>query len=113
MNGKLRTAHLRQSLQKISISVSGLAFICLLCGPLLHALAQNVGNVDPNQATDWAPGAINHAQKMRIFKDPVQGSQATPPTIPKLEVDADPSGSVATFQPGGPRALAAIRSSKI
>src|SRR5262249_33274738 len=59
------------------------------------------GNVDPTQTTDWAPGAIDHAQKMRKFKDPTQGAQATPSTIPKLEVDADPSGSVATFQPGG------------
>jgi len=36
-----------------------------------------------------------------MFKDTGQGSQATPQSIPKLEVDADPSGSVATFQPGG------------
>jgi hypothetical protein len=35
-----------------------------------------------------------------MFKDVDQGSQATPPTIPKLEVDTDPSGSIATFQPG-------------
>jgi hypothetical protein len=37
---------------------------------------------------------------MRMFKDADQGSQATPPTIPKHDVDADPSGRVATFTPG-------------
>jgi hypothetical protein len=36
---------------------------------------------------------------MRMFKDAQQGSQATPPIIPKLEVDADPRGRVATFTP--------------
>ena len=102
MKEELRTAHLHPSLPKaLRTSVSGLAFICLFCGPPLCALAQNVGNVDPTQTTDWAPGAIDYAQRMRMFKDTGQGSQATPQSIPKLEVDADPSGSVATFQPGG------------
>jgi cytochrome c peroxidase len=99
MTRESRAAH--PSIPKASrISVSGLAFICLLGGPPLRALAQNVGNIDPKQTTDWAPGAIDHAQKMRMFKDADQGSQATPPTIPKLDVDADPSGRVATFTPG-------------
>jgi hypothetical protein len=70
MKEELRTAHLRPLLPKtLRISVSGLAFICLLGGPPQRALAQNVGNVDPIQTTDWAPGAIDHAQKMRKFKD--------------------------------------------
>ena len=80
MKEELRTA--RPSLPNaLRTSVSGLAFICLFCGPPLCALAQNVGNVDPTQTTDWAPGAIDYAQKMRMFKDPVQGSQATPQSI--------------------------------
>jgi hypothetical protein len=37
---------------------------------------------------------------MRMFKDADQGSQPTPPIIPKLEVDPDPTGRVATFTPG-------------
>jgi cytochrome c peroxidase len=99
MKKEPRTAH--PSLPKaLRISVSGLAFICLLGGPPFRALAQNVGNVDPTQMTDWASGAIDHAQRMRMFKDADQGLQATPPIIPKLEVDADPSGRVATFTPG-------------
>ena len=39
---------------------------------------------------------------MRIFKDPDLGSQPAPPIIPRFEVDDDPSGQIATFQPGGP-----------
>jgi cytochrome c peroxidase len=39
---------------------------------------------------------------MRAFKDADRGSQPTPPVIPRFEVDGDPSGQIATFQPGGP-----------
>src|SRR6266702_5593899 len=97
MKEQLGTANLRSS--PLRISVSSLAFICFLGGCLPPASAQTSDLIDPTQSPDWAPGAIDHAQKMRMFKDADQGSQATPPIIPKLEVDADPSGSVATFQP--------------
>jgi cytochrome c peroxidase len=39
---------------------------------------------------------------MRIHQDVDHGSQTTPAIIPRSEVDADASGKVATFQPGGP-----------
>jgi cytochrome c peroxidase len=65
------------------------------------AAAQTAGNIDPTQTTDWAPGAIGHAQQMRRFKDADRGSQPTPTIIPKLDVDDDPSGRVGSFQPGG------------
>jgi cytochrome c peroxidase len=39
---------------------------------------------------------------MRIHQDVDHGSQSTPAIIPRSEVDADPSGKVATLQPGGP-----------
>ena len=101
MKEELRTAHLRPSLPKaLRISVSGLAFICLLGGPLLYALAQNVGNVDPTQTTDWAPGAIGHAQQMRRFKDADQGSQAAPKIIHKSEIDDDPTGRIGSHTSG-------------
>jgi len=101
MKEKFRTNLFRPSLPKtLRTSVSALALICLQDGALVSALAQNVGNIDPSQTTDWAPGAIDHAQKMRMFKDTDHGSQGTPPIIPKLEVDGDPTGSIATFQPG-------------
>jgi cytochrome c peroxidase len=82
------------------LSAASLTLICFLSGAAPPASAQTVDVIDPTQRRDWAPGAINHAQKMRMFKDAAQGSQGTPPTIPKLEVDADPTGSIATFQPG-------------
>jgi cytochrome c peroxidase len=81
-------------------SISSLALICLLSGSPPPASAQTIDVIDPTQRRDWAPGAIDHALKMRMFKDAGQSSQATPPIIPKLEVDADPSGRVATFTPG-------------
>ncbi len=84
----------------LKFSVAGLAVVCLLDGPPKPASAQNTGEVDPTQTRDWAPPAIDHAQQMRVFKDTGQGSQPTPSVIPKLEVDDDATGQVATFQPG-------------
>ena len=72
-------AYLRPSL--LGLSISGLASVSLLAAAPRIACAQNAGNIDPTQTTDWAPGAIDYAQKMRMFKDPVQGSQATPQSI--------------------------------
>jgi cytochrome c peroxidase len=47
-------------------------------------------------------GAIAHAQKMRLLFPDIDGdTQATPPIIPQLEIDRDPSGAIATFQPNG------------
>jgi cytochrome c peroxidase len=52
-------------------------------------------------------GAIAHAQKMRrLFPDVDGDTQATPPIIPQLEIDRDPSGAIATFQPNGPTVTA-------
>jgi cytochrome c peroxidase len=102
MKEEPRTAHLRPSLPKaLRISVSGLAFICLLGGPPQRALAQVVGNVDPTQTTDWASGAIGQAQKMRRFKDADQGIQVAPKIIHKSEIDDDPTGSIGSFHTSG------------
>jgi cytochrome c peroxidase len=81
--------------------VSGLAFGFILGAAPGVAPAQNAGNVDPGQSVNWAAGAIGHAQQMRRFRDADQGSQLTPPIIPKFEADRDPSGRIATFQPNG------------
>ena len=60
------------------------------------------GVVDPATAATLA-GEIAHAQRMRtLFPDGPGSKQQTPPVIPKLEQDPDPSGIVATFQPNGP-----------
>jgi cytochrome c peroxidase len=79
---------------------SGVALIAFLLSGSPPASAQMIDVIDPAQTSDWAPPAIDHAQTMRMFKDVDRSSQATPPIINKLEADADPSGSVATFQPG-------------
>src|SRR5262249_17717186 len=85
----------------LNVSVSVLAF-ALQMGELSGvAWAQAVKTGDPTQTTDWAPGAIGHLQRMRKYKDADQGSQPTPPIIPKLAVDDDPAGRVGSFQPGG------------
>ncbi|MFZ1951002.1 MAG: hypothetical protein WCF66_22185 [Pseudolabrys sp.] len=39
---------------------------------------------------------------MRAFFDSDRGQQTTPPVISKFEIDFDPSGLIATTQPGGP-----------
>lgn len=75
-----------------------LALVSFVDGFLQRASAQN----DPAAARAWAPGAIEHAVKMRIHRDVDHGSQPTPAIIPRSEVDADPSGKLATLQPGGP-----------
>jgi hypothetical protein len=47
-------------------------------------------------------GAIAHVQKMRrLFPDIAGDAQEKPPVIPQLEIDPDPSGAIATFQPDG------------
>jgi len=47
-------------------------------------------------------GEVAHKQKMRLlFPDQVTGTQVTPPVIPQLQSDNDPSGRIATYQPKG------------
>lgn len=64
---------------------------------LTSGLAGSPGSDD----TRWQPAAIAHAQHMRQFPDADGGRQPTPAVIPGYEVDNDPSGSIATYQPGG------------
>jgi cytochrome c peroxidase len=92
-------AYLRPSL--LGLSISGLASVSLLAAAPRIACAQNAGNIDPTQSVDWAQGAINHAQQMRVFKDADKGSQPSPGAIPEFSADPDPSGQIATFQPEG------------
>jgi hypothetical protein len=62
--------------------------------------AQNGRNAAASETHDWAQRAIDYAQRMRIHKDRDQGSQPTPSIIKKLDIEDDPGGRVATFQPG-------------
>jgi cytochrome c peroxidase len=90
----------------LKFSVAALALGYLLQGPPASVSAQSVGNVDPEQTLDWVPGAIKHAQDMRKYHDVDAGTQPTPGPIPAFELDHDPSGQVATYQPAGPTATA-------
>jgi hypothetical protein len=57
----------------------------------------------PDGAAAARSGAIEHAQKMRrLFPDIGSDAQATPAVIPQLQIDHDPGGAIATFQPSGP-----------
>jgi hypothetical protein len=85
-------------------ALAGLAVAALLAGAPVSAVGQNL-QADNSAAA--RAGAIAHAQRMRrLFPDTDGDTQATPPIIPKLEIDRDPSGAIATFQPGGPTVTA-------
>jgi cytochrome c peroxidase len=80
-------------------SVAGAALLCFVVGVSPSAIAQDSAYDPANYA--WQPGAISHAQRMRAFVDPDSGQQLTPPVIPRFEIHFDPSGILATTQPGG------------
>jgi cytochrome c peroxidase len=80
--------------------VAALVPFWLLPAAAPPASAQNAANAAVGETHDWAQAAIDHAQRMRIYEDPDQGSQPTPPIINKLDIDDDPTGRIATFQPG-------------
>lgn len=79
--------------------VAGLALMTLLAGVPEVALARGLQSNDSAAAR---VGAIEHAQKMRrLFPDIGAGIQRTPFIVPQLQIDLDPSGAIATFQPNG------------
>jgi cytochrome c peroxidase len=78
-----------------------LALACLLATPH-RATAENASGTASTESHDSATGAILHAQHMRSLFRSEHGNQPTPLVIPKMEIDRDPNGTVATYQPGGP-----------
>jgi len=85
---------------RCSSAVMSLALTAFLTGAPELAVAQSI-QVDGSAAA--RSGAITHAQKMRrLFPDISAQTQATPAVIPQFEIDPDPSGTIATFQPNGP-----------
>jgi cytochrome c peroxidase len=80
-------------------TITTAALLCGTCCVAPSVLAQ--GRADNPSEHAWQAGAIAHAQRMRAFFDRNNGQQATPPVIPRFEIDADPFGSIATLQPGG------------
>jgi len=97
----MRSAHFNpSSLNTFSFRIATAAPFWLLAIAAPLALAQNAPRTDASEIRDWAQDAIVHAQQMRIHKDADQGAQPTPPIIPKLDIDVDPTGRIGTFQPG-------------
>src|SRR5260370_15602963 len=95
----MRNVHFNPSLFKAPrLSAAVVVPLCLLAAP--PASAQNAQNAVASETREWAQGAVDHAQQMRVHKDPDHGSQPTPPIISKLEIDDDPGGRIGTFQPG-------------
>jgi cytochrome c peroxidase len=90
----------------LGVSVAAIACGYLLQGPPALVSAESLGNVDPEETLDWVPGATKHAQVMRKHQDVDEGTQPTPGIIPTFELDDDPSGQIATYQPGGPTVTA-------
>jgi cytochrome c peroxidase len=83
----------------LSLAFVGWAGTTVLVAVSDFALAQGL-QTDASAAA--RAGAIAHAQKMRqLFPDIDGDTQAAPPIIPQLTIDADPSGAIATFQPRG------------
>ncbi len=83
------------------ISAIGAIAVCLSSSVSPLAVAQQPGNGADRDLPAFAPGMISHMQAMRQFKDATHSVQKAPPIIPRFEIDNDPMGAVATFQPGG------------
>ena len=97
MTRRSRRLNLRALAGVRDASAATLMLACIASGVSWPALAGN-GNSD---VPAFAPGMIRHMGAMRRFKDPDQGVQTAPPVIQRFDVDRDPAGAVATFQPNG------------
>jgi hypothetical protein len=80
-------------------SIAATALLCAAGAVATVAIAQDGADDRANHA--WQAGAIAHAQRMRAFFNRNSDQQTTPAVIPSFETDSDPSGSIATTQPGG------------
>jgi len=101
MQERQRTAEADPSFTRsVKISAIGAIVVCLASTVSSLALAQQAGR-GAEELPAFAPSMIDHMQAMRRFKDRDQSVQQAPPIIPKFQIDDDPVGAVATFQPGG------------
>ena len=78
------------------ISALALTWVCSSPAPVV---AQTPADDAANTA--WAVDAIMAMQRMRAFHDVNTGTQSTPPVIGRSTTDADPSGTISTYQPNG------------
>jgi cytochrome c peroxidase len=84
----------------LTLSITAAVSLCIVGGVTSLAVAQDNAYDPANYA--WQAGAIAHAQKMREYLDSDSGAQPTPRVVPQFEIDFDPFGLIATFQPSGP-----------
>jgi cytochrome c peroxidase len=81
-------------------ALAGGLVLAVVIGPFPLARGQTVSTGSPSAAR---AGEIAHLQKMaRLFPNPGNGVTRAPRMIPQLKRDPDPSGLIATYQPGGP-----------
>jgi cytochrome c peroxidase len=87
-------------IKTLKASTAATILACLASGVSQPAIAQQAGSAGEASVPAFAPGMINHMQAMRRFKDADHGVQPAPAVIPRFEIDRDPGGAIATFQPG-------------
>ncbi len=91
--------------KRVILAVTALAgTVCLTTGmaaaQTVNPTAKSIINSKPGKFPHWFPPVLN--QSLGIPLPPfVQGTKP-PPVIPRSEVDFNPAGGLATYQPGGP-----------
>ena len=85
----------------LSILAAGAGVACLVATSPQNAAADSSLTRGEAERPAFAPGMINHMQKMRRFKDKDHGPQSTPAVVPRSSTDQNASGEISTFQPGG------------
>jgi len=101
--GRLFVSCMASLLKTLKFTVAGLALIFFLGGAPQPASAQSTPTGGPANPRAWAPAAIANARKMHsLFQDADIATQISPIVIPSFEFSPDPSGLIATDQPGGP-----------
>src|SRR6478609_1574762 len=79
-----------------SIVIAGIVILIALVRPSW---------ADDNEAASAAAAVAsevaNKQKLLNLFPDSTASIQATPAVIPQLQIDRDPSGMIATFQPNG------------
>ncbi len=102
MNMRQRVAYACPQLINVRrISAIGAMVVWLTSSVSSLAIAQQVSTAADAQFPAFAPGMIDHMQAMRRFADPDQSVQKAPLIIPRFQIDDNPEGAVATFQPAG------------
>ena len=86
---------------RVFISVAHSSFLLCAAGNF-NPVSADGNPPDPATAAVLA-GELAHLQHMQtLFPDTDSSVQPTPPLIPELAINVDPSGAIATFRPSGP-----------